>query len=79
MSKYETLIIYFVSEKSIIDEMTKDLVSMNFEEWINDYESSRCTWVDDWTCVVTSDYNMEYIKEWFFRNFEDYFNYCEEN
>ena len=32
--------------------------------WIDSYESSRFTAIDSHTAVITSEYNMECLKEW---------------
>ena len=32
--------------------------------WIDDYESTRFTATDSHTAVITSEYNMECVKEW---------------
>ena len=32
--------------------------------WIDNYESSRFTAIDSHTAVITSEYNMECLKEW---------------
>ena len=34
------------------------------KEWIDNYESSRFTAIDRHTAVITSEYNMECLKEW---------------
>lgn len=36
----------------------------NLKEWIDDYESTRFTAVDEQTAVITSEYNMECVREW---------------
>ena len=36
----------------------------SLKEWIDCYESSRFTQMDERTAVITSEYNMEYVQEW---------------
>jgi hypothetical protein len=38
--------------------------TVNLKEWIDNYESSRFTPIDERTAIITSEYNMEHIKEW---------------
>ena len=50
--------------------MDKNFSDMEFwgvatlKEWIEDYESTRFTQTDSHTAVITSEYNMECVKEW---------------
>lgn len=37
---------------------------VNLKEWIDNYETSRYTQIDDHTAIITSEYNMEHIAEW---------------
>lgn len=40
----------------------------SLKEWIDCYESSRFTQMDERTAVITSEYNMEYVQEWLERH-----------
>ncbi len=42
--------------------------AVNLKEWIDNYESSRFTQIDNVTAFITSEYNMEHIKDWLFKN-----------
>lgn len=71
-ANYETLIVLFAEpirtlEESIFDDPEAWGVE-TLKEWIDSYESSRFTQTDERTAVVTSDYNMNHIKEWLERN-----------
>jgi hypothetical protein len=41
---------------------------VNLKEWIDNYESSRFTQIGEKTAIITSEYNMEYVKEWLSKN-----------
>lgn len=70
--QYQTVRVTF--EKSIkeINRMfTGDYTTwqtVNLKEWIDNYESSRFTQIDGHTAIITSEYNMEHIKEWLTKN-----------
>ena len=34
------------------------------KKWVDDYESTRFTPIDGYTAVITSEYNMQPVKEW---------------
>jgi hypothetical protein len=38
--------------------------TVNLKEWIDGYESSRFTRIDERTAIITSEYNMDCLKEW---------------
>ena len=42
--------------------------AVNLKEWIDNYESSRFTQIGNRTAIITSEYNMENIKEWLLKN-----------
>jgi hypothetical protein len=46
----------------------KEWQTVNLKEWIDNYESSRFTQIDEQTAVITSEYNMEHIREWLAKN-----------
>lgn len=70
---YQTIQVKF--EKSIgeIDRMFAQEHStrgaINLKEWVDSYESSRCTQISEDTAIITSEYNMEHIEEWLRKNF----------
>ena len=41
---------------------------VNLKEWIDNYESSRFTQIEERTTIITSEYNIEHIKEWLSKN-----------
>ncbi|MDR1584355.1 MAG: hypothetical protein LBS55_14080 [Prevotellaceae bacterium] len=70
--QYKTVKVTF--EKSIreINRMFtidyKNWGVVNLKEWIDSYESSRLTQIDEHTAIITSEYNMEYLTEWLLKN-----------
>ncbi len=42
--------------------------AVNLKEWVDSYETSRFTQIDDRTAIITSEINIENITEWFKRN-----------
>jgi hypothetical protein len=42
--------------------------TVNLKEWIDNYESSRFTQIDEHTAIITSEYNMDCVKEWLAKN-----------
>lgn len=68
---YETLIVKFKDPIKVLDGMFDDAEAWGVStlcEWVNGYESSRFTAIDSHTAVITSEYNMECVKEWLERN-----------
>lgn len=45
--------------------------TVNLKEWINSYETTRFTQVEEHTAIITSEYNMEFVKEWLKKNIRD--------
>ena len=69
--KYETLRITFEEPISKIDEMFDDADywgATSLKEWVESYESTRFTAIDDCTAIITSEYNMENVEEWLKKN-----------
>lgn len=70
---YQTIIVKF---KETITELNGIFSDVQFwgvatlKEWIDDYESTRFTQTDSHTAVITSEYNMEYVKEWLHKHSE---------
>ncbi|UVS41416.1 hypothetical protein NXV60_10715 [Bacteroides fragilis] len=68
---YQTIIVKF---KETITELNGIFSDVQFwgvatlKEWIDDYESTRFTQTDSHTAVITSEYNMECVKEWLHRH-----------
>ena len=42
--------------------------TVNLKEWIDNYESSRFTQISENTAIITSEYNMDCVKEWLSKN-----------
>lgn len=70
--QYQTIKITFSQTIREIDRMfTRDYSNwqtVNLKEWIDNYESSRFTQIDEYTAIITSEYNMDYVKEWLAKN-----------
>ncbi len=59
---YDTLIVTFSDPICVLDRMF-DCPAWGVEslkEWIDGYESTRMTPINDHTAVITSEYNTEY-------------------
>lgn len=41
---------------------------VNLKEWCDSYESSRFTQIGEHCAIITSEYNMEYVREWLMKN-----------
>lgn len=69
---YRTLRITFDKPIREIDRMfTSDYRNwqvVNLKEWIDSYESTRFTQTGTHTAIITSEYNMESVKEWLLAN-----------
>ena len=64
---YQTLIVKFSEPIKALDGMFDDAEAWGVDTlkgWIDNYESSRFTAIDSHTAVITSEYNMECLKEW---------------
>ena len=64
---YQTLIVKFCEPIVVLDGIFDDSEAWGvstLKEWIDDYESTRFTAIDSHTAVITSEYNMECVKEW---------------
>ena len=64
---YQTLIVKFNEPITTLDGMFDDAEAWGvstLKGWIDNYESSRFTAIDSHTAVITSEYNMECLKEW---------------
>ena len=64
---YQTLIVKFKEPIKALNGIFDDAQAWGTETltgWIDDYESTRFTATDRHTAVITSEYNMEHVKEW---------------
>lgn len=64
--EYHTLLVQFEEPISELDHYFDaiDPSVKSLKQWIDSYESSRFTQVGSHVAVITSEYNMEYIKGW---------------
>jgi len=73
--KYQTIKVTFSQTIREINKMfIQDYSSwqtVNLKEWIDSYELSRFTQIDEYTAIITSEYNMEFVIEWLKRYFHD--------
>lgn len=66
-SGYQTVRVTFKEPLSEIDHIFNDTDSWgaaSLKEWIDNYESSRFTPISDREAIITSGYNMDFIREW---------------
>lgn len=64
---YYTLIVTFgesICEINSVFENREMWGVSTLKEWIDNYEGTRFTCIGDCTAVITSEYNMEHVKEW---------------
>ena len=64
---YQTLIVKFSQPIKVLDGIFDDAEAWGTDTpkgWIDDYERTRFTATDSHTAVITSEYNMECVKEW---------------
>ena len=64
---YQTLIVKFSEPITALDGIFDEAQAWGtntLKGWIDDYESTRFTATDSHTAVITSEYNMECVKEW---------------
>lgn len=63
---YDTLIITFSEPIRVLDGMFEDTDTWGvstLKEWVDTYESTRFTPINDHTAVITSEYNMKHVRE----------------
>ena len=68
---YQTIIVKFKDTIAELDGIFSDVQIWGvatLKEWIDDYESTRFTPIDVDKAVITSEYNMECVKEWLEHN-----------
>ena len=67
-SNYETIKVTFTHPIQTIDKMFCDPGANwgieSLKEWIEAYESTRLTPLSDRTVIITSEYNMSFVKKW---------------
>ncbi len=64
---YDTLIVTFSDPICVLDRMFSDADAWGTDTlkgWVEDYESTRFTQINEHTAVITSEYNMPCVKEW---------------
>lgn len=65
---YDTLHITFNKPITEIDKEFAEEAEMfgvaSLKEWIDGYESSRFTPINNTEAIITSEYNMNYIVDW---------------
>lgn len=71
VNTYETLVVTFGESIGRLDMIFDDPRAWGvatLKQWIDGYETTRFTKIDDRTAVVTSEYNMNHVKEWLEKN-----------
>lgn len=68
-TQYDTIRVKFSeSIESINEEIFKGKENRwgvsSLKEWIDAYESTRFTPINDTEAIITSEYNMSYVKGW---------------
>lgn len=65
-NEYHTMVVQFEEPISELDHYFDEIDPSvkSLKQWIDSYESSRFTQVGSHVAVITSEYNMDYIKEW---------------
>lgn len=67
-SNYETIKVTFTHPIQAIDKMFCDPDAnwgiASLKEWIETYESTRFTPLTDRTVIITSEYNMAFVRRW---------------
>jgi hypothetical protein len=70
---YETVKITFTESIQRIDKIFEDTDTnwgvATLKERVDSYESSRFTQIDEFSAIVTSEYNMKCLKEWLMKYF----------
>lgn len=73
--KYQSIKVTFPEPIGQIDKMFvrdyKHWGAVNLKEWIDCYECSRFTQIDEHKAIITSEYNLENVKEWLAKNIPD--------
>ena len=63
---YDTLIVTFSDPICVLDRMfySPTWGAGSLKEWIDGYESTRMTPINEHSAVITSEYNMVHVVEW---------------
>ncbi len=67
---YDTLIVTFSNPIKVLDNMFADADAWGtdtLKDWVDCYENTRFTQINEHTAVITSEYNMPHVKEWLTR------------
>ena len=71
-NQHETIKVTFEQSIKEINKMfTGDYETwgvVDLKEWCDGYETSRCTQIGEHTAIITSESNMEYLREWLTKN-----------
>jgi hypothetical protein len=70
-SNYETIKITFAQPIRSINKMFDDTEHWgvaNLKGWVESYDSSRFTQIDERSAIITSEYSMQYVEEWLMKN-----------
>lgn len=69
---YETIRVLFTEDLDSLDMMFKtDIVNWgvaSLKEWCESYETTRFTAISEKEVVITSEYNMLFVKDWIKQN-----------
>lgn len=68
---FQTMIVTFGETIGTLDSIFEDAKTWgvcSLQGWINSYESTRFTSIGEHTAVITSEYNMDSVKEWLEHN-----------
>jgi len=70
--KYQTIKVRFSEPIKQISRMFTQDYSLwgvvSLKEWIDNFESSRFTLIDEQTAIITSEYNMDNLIQWLEKN-----------
>ena len=64
---YETIIVTFAEPIRTLDDFFDDSEAWgvtSLKDWIDSYESTRFTPINEYQAVITSEYNMTSVREW---------------
>ena len=64
---YDTLIVTFSDPIKVLDNLFSEADACGTDTlkgWVEDYESTRFTQINEHTAVITSEYNMVHVVEW---------------
>lgn len=67
-SNYETIKVTFIQPIEAIDKMFCSMGTNwgveSLKEWIESYESTRFTALSERAVIITSEYNMFFVRKW---------------